>query len=233
MQRRPCQVRDGRLQGMEAVVRRQQRMTPECDDRRFFGLVRNRRARLFRTRLEILDRCPLPPLGNRLWIDAGFLAQRRERSLRSLQCSFDGVPSPWFSDRWRTMARSWRSRDGSVPCRFLPFLRKDRTVKPWARTPRPWLTEATIQWFWDAYLPEGTDISYPMISPLNYTQEDLAGLPFALVITDSNDVLRDEGEAFAARLTLAGVETQGTRYEFTAHDFVMLNAYVSHPGRLH
>ena len=95
------------------------------------------------------------------------------------------------------------------------------------------MTEATIQWFWDAYLPEGTDISDPMISPLNHTQEDLAGLPFALVITDSNDVLRDEGEAFAARLTLAGVETQGTRYEFTAHDFVMLNAYVSHPGRLH
>ena len=51
VQRRARQVRDGRLQGIKTVVRRQQRMTPECDDRRFFGLGQNRRARLFRTRL--------------------------------------------------------------------------------------------------------------------------------------------------------------------------------------
>ena len=56
-------------------------MTPECDNRRFFGLGQNRRVRLFRTRLEILNRRPLSPLGDRLRIDAEFLAPRRERSL--------------------------------------------------------------------------------------------------------------------------------------------------------
>ena len=94
----------------------------------------------------------------------------------------------------------------------------------------PWLTKASMEWFWEAYLPEGADIADPMISPLNYGREDLAGLPPALVITDANDVLRDEGEAFASELTLAGVETQGTRYDFTTHDFVMLNVYAETPA---
>ncbi len=94
----------------------------------------------------------------------------------------------------------------------------------------PWLSKATMAWFWDAYLPAGTDSADPMISPLNYGAEELADLPPALVITDANDVLRDEGEAFASKLTLAGVETQSTRYDFTTHDFVMLNAYAQTPA---
>jgi acetyl esterase len=94
----------------------------------------------------------------------------------------------------------------------------------------PWLTKASMAWFWQAYLPKGVDRADPMVSPLNYTAEKLANLPPALVITDANDVLRDEGEAFAAKLTLAGVKTQGTRYNFTTHDFVMLNAYAQTPA---
>lgn len=94
----------------------------------------------------------------------------------------------------------------------------------------PWLSKASMEWFWEAYLPEGTDSSDPMISPLNYSMEELADLPPALVITDANDVLRDEGEAYASKLTLAGVETQSTRYDFTTHDFVMLNAYAQTPA---
>lgn len=89
----------------------------------------------------------------------------------------------------------------------------------------PWLAKAGMEWFWEAYLPEGADSSDPMISPLNYSNSDLADLPPALVITDANDVLRDEGEAMAAKLVQAGVPVQGTRYDFTTHDFVMLNAY--------
>lgn len=94
----------------------------------------------------------------------------------------------------------------------------------------PWLTKASMAWFWAAYLPEGIDSAKPMVSPLNYSKKELAGLPPALVITDANDVLRDEGEAFASKLTLAGVETQSTRYDFTTHDFVMLNAYAQTPA---
>jgi acetyl esterase len=94
----------------------------------------------------------------------------------------------------------------------------------------PWLTKASMEWFWNAYLPEGADRSDPMVSPLNADEEQLANFPPTLVITDENDVLRDEGEAFAAKLVEAGVETEATRYLHTIHDFVMLNAITNTPS---
>jgi len=42
LQRRPQQMRDGRLKGVETVVQRQQRMMPECDNRHFVGPGQNR-----------------------------------------------------------------------------------------------------------------------------------------------------------------------------------------------
>jgi acetyl esterase len=49
-------------------------------------------------------------------------------------------------------------------------------------------------------------------------------LPPVLVITDDNDVLRDEGEAYAHKLMQANVTVTATRYLGTIHDFMMLNA---------
>ena len=43
------------------------------------------------------------------------------------------------------------------------------------------------------------------------------------MIVDENDVLRDEGEAYARKLTEAGVRTTSVRYNGTIHDFMMLN----------
>lgn len=51
MQRRPCQVRDRRLQRIEAVVERQQSVPPECDDRCLFCFGQDRGARRRRPRL--------------------------------------------------------------------------------------------------------------------------------------------------------------------------------------
>jgi acetyl esterase len=48
-------------------------------------------------------------------------------------------------------------------------------------------------------------------------------LPETFLIVDENDVLRDEGEAYARKLTQAGVRTTNARYNGTLHDFVMLN----------
>jgi acetyl esterase len=50
------------------------------------------------------------------------------------------------------------------------------------------------------------------------------------VITDENDVLRDEGEAYARKLIQAGVRVTATRYLGTIHDFVMLNALADSPA---
>jgi acetyl esterase/lipase len=40
---------------------------------------------------------------------------------------------------------------------------------------------------------------------------------------DENDVLRDEGEAYARRLLEAGVPVTTVRYNAIIHDFMMLN----------
>jgi len=63
----------------------------------------------------------------------------------------------------------------------------------------------------------------PNRSPLRAADQQLAGLPPALVIVDEADVLRDEGEAYAARLRGAGVDVTTVRYDGTTHDFMMLN----------
>jgi acetyl esterase len=85
------------------------------------------------------------------------------------------------------------------------------------------LTAKAMAWFWDAYLPEVDRRSEPFASPLRASDEQLAGLPPAFVIVDEADVLRDEGEAYAARLRAAGVAVTAVRYDGITHDFMMLN----------
>ncbi|GAA1333222.1 alpha/beta hydrolase [Pseudonocardia xinjiangensis] len=87
----------------------------------------------------------------------------------------------------------------------------------------PYLTAKAMAWFWDAYLPEKDKRGDITASPLRASLDDLAGLPPAFVIVDENDVLRDEGEAYARRLIEAGVPTTSVRYNGTIHDFMMLN----------
>jgi acetyl esterase len=81
-----------------------------------------------------------------------------------------------------------------------------------------------MQWFWDAYLPDLGARKQATATPLNASLEELARLPEALVVVDENDVLRDEGEAYARKLSNAGVRVISIRYNGTIHDFVMLNA---------
>ncbi|MER6577332.1 alpha/beta hydrolase [Nonomuraea sp. NPDC001023] len=81
-----------------------------------------------------------------------------------------------------------------------------------------------MQWFWDQYTTSEAERAEITASPLRATVEELAGLPPALVITGEADVLRDEGEAYAAKLRAAGVPVTAVRYQGIIHDFVMLNA---------
>jgi acetyl esterase len=93
----------------------------------------------------------------------------------------------------------------------------------------PWLTKKAMAWFWDAYLPDASKRSDIHASPINATPEQLKGLPQALVIVDENDVLRDEGEAFADKLARAGVRVTSVRYNGTIHDFMLLNPIANTP----
>jgi acetyl esterase len=93
----------------------------------------------------------------------------------------------------------------------------------------PWLTRPAMQWFFDAYAPDVAERQKPTISPLRASLDELSGQAPALVITDENDVLRDEGEAYAHRLMDAGVPVKAVRVLGTHHDFVMLNALAHTP----
>ncbi|MET8702993.1 alpha/beta hydrolase [Kitasatospora sp. NPDC004723] len=76
--------------------------------------------------------------------------------------------------------------------------------------------------YWDAYLPDERRRREATAAPLRATLDQLAGLPPALVVTAEADVLRDEGEAYAARLRAAGVPVVATRYQGTVHGFLLL-----------
>lgn len=84
------------------------------------------------------------------------------------------------------------------------------------------LTRDMMRYFWSSYVARPTDAGHPYASPLQAA--NLSRLPPALILTAQYDVLRDEGEAYAARLVQAGVPTRCTRYSDMNHGFVQLAA---------
>lgn len=88
----------------------------------------------------------------------------------------------------------------------------------------PWLSKKAMEWFWNAYVPQKSEREDIYVSPLKAEIADLENLPPALVVVAENDVLRDEGELYAAKLNDAGVDTTCVRINGTHHDFLMLNA---------
>ncbi|WFU91341.1 alpha/beta hydrolase (plasmid) [Rhizobium sp. CC1099] len=112
----------------------------------------------------------------------------------------------------------WPATDASVDtCSYLEYA-NDR-----------FLSRDFMKYGWERYAPTEAERNNPYVSPLRASLDHLKDLPPALVITDQNDVLRDEGEAYGRRLQDAGVPTVSTRYEGTIHDFGLLNALADLP----
>jgi acetyl esterase len=84
------------------------------------------------------------------------------------------------------------------------------------------LTRADMDWFEGHYLPPGVDRDDPRVALLG--AGDLSSLPPAYVATAGFDPLRDEGEAFAARLREAGVQVALRRHPGLIHTFLNLTA---------
>lgn len=79
------------------------------------------------------------------------------------------------------------------------------------------LTRGAMEWFWAHYLgAQSDDIEY--LCPGR--RADLSGLPPAYVATAEYDPLRDEGEAYAAKLEAAGVPVTRKRFDGLLHDFL-------------
>ena len=92
------------------------------------------------------------------------------------------------------------------------------------------LTKNMMIWFWDNYIskPEHRDEIYA--SPLKASVERLTGLPPALVQVAENDVLRDEGEAYARKMDEAGVDVTLVRIDGMIHDYGLLNPIATVPA---
>ena len=79
------------------------------------------------------------------------------------------------------------------------------------------------------YLPENADLADPRISPLRAAH--LAGLPAAIIHTAEFDPMRDEGNAYAQKLTAAGVTVEHVCHDGMIHNFHAMGAILPQ-GRL-
>jgi acetyl esterase len=80
------------------------------------------------------------------------------------------------------------------------------------------VTRAAMEWFRGHYLNDPAEIADPRASPLR--APDLSGVAPALVFTNGIDPLRDEGQAYADRLSAAGVKTIHREFDSLIHGFV-------------
>jgi acetyl esterase len=89
------------------------------------------------------------------------------------------------------------------------------------------LTAADMAWFWRHYVGD-VSLRDPRACPLRAA--DVAGVAPALVYTAECDVLRDEGEAYAARLAKAGVTVHTKRWPGMIHGFFSMTAFLPQAG---
>lgn len=84
---------------------------------------------------------------------------------------------------------------------------------------QPLLTAAEISWGWRHYLARPEDGDHPYASPL---RADTRGVASAIIVTAEHDVLRAEGDAYAARLRTAAVAVRHRSYPGMVHGFLGL-----------
>lgn len=92
------------------------------------------------------------------------------------------------------------------------------------------LTRNMMIWFWDNYTTDEAARAEIYASPLKAGLSELKGLPPALVQVAENDVLRDEGEAYARKMDEAGVPVTLVRIDGMVHDYGLLNPLATTPA---
>jgi acetyl esterase len=91
----------------------------------------------------------------------------------------------------------------------------------------PFLALADMAWYTRQYVPRGTDLADPRISP---AEGRLAGLPPALVVTAGVDALRDSGRAYAEAIRAAGGHAEQLELPDMPHGFAHLVALAPAAG---
>lgn len=88
--------------------------------------------------------------------------------------------------------------------------------------PKPLLQPGLMNFFMSCYLVDRAQARDPLASPLLASIEQLRGLPPTTLIIAEYDVLRAEGQAYAARLRQAGVAVQERMFAGCDHMFTHL-----------
>ncbi len=87
-----------------------------------------------------------------------------------------------------------------------------------------YLSTDGMKWFWDHYIG-GRNADEASLAII-LRQANLSGLPAATVITAEYDPLRDEGDAYAAKLTAAGVSVDADCAPGMIHGFFSLFQFI-------
>lgn len=88
------------------------------------------------------------------------------------------------------------------------------------------LTSLKLCQYLDLYKGSDEDLQNPLFAPL--LSNDLSGQPRTLILTAQYDPLRDEGEAYAERLSQAGCEVELHRIKDALHGFFALGIKYYH-----
>lgn len=183
-------------------------------------------------RLANAARAKLVNVGYRLAPEHPFPAALRdaEAALRWAAARFAGEPLAVAGDSAggnlaTVIARSAR-RDGppiAFQALLYPVCDAGRATRSYAEFGADgfFLTADAMRWYFDQYAAPADD---PSVSPLRAAS--LHGMPSALVLVASHDVLRDEALAYAERLREAGVAVDVLRAEGMVHGFLRWTAHV-------
>lgn len=105
-----------------------------------------------------------------------------------------------------------------------PVTDADFTRESWQKyADGRFLTASLMKWMWDNYLPDVEKRKEYYATPFNASLEQLKGLPPALVQLAENDILFDEGLAYARKMDEAGVPVTIETYNGFIHDYGLLN----------
>src|SRR6476620_11716492 len=110
-----AQMLDGRLERIEAIVERQQRMPPESDDDRLLLDGKDGRLGFPGTCREIGDSLALLPLRDSLLVDPMALGERSQALLTILYCSTDRLRRGGAAVQNLSHSASFESCDKNAP----------------------------------------------------------------------------------------------------------------------
>jgi acetyl esterase/lipase len=111
----------------------------------------------------------------------------------------------------------------SVQCLICPVLDFEETSPSREEFAENHLLEmATLEADLALYLPAGVERGDPRVSPLRAVK--FAGLPAAIIHTAEFDPMRDEGNAYAAKLVAAGVFVEHICHDGMIHNFQAMGA---------